>query len=362
MPPTVSTDGDAHRDRHGNAFVTAPGRSCESAGVVRELRQVAPGVWVATADIWTSNTVVVVGDDGAALVVDPGITPAEVDGLAAAIGAHGWRVTAGLATHPHWDHVLWSSALGDVPRFASPAAIAALADDVERGWAQASSAAPGHDRALFGVLAPLGTAACAPAGADVPLVPPAPRGCRAIVHEAHAPGHLALVTRGVLVAGDMLSDQEVPLLDVGPGGDWSRAPVDPLGSYRWALDVLEGAVERYDVEVLVPGHGAVAVGADAIAARFAADRAYLRALEQAAAHVQESGDPGCDEPRCWCHAPGPGPAGAALPEAEHGPMPWRAEAHPTPPRAVTDPRLADAWVAGEHQAQLDFLRARRARG
>jgi glyoxylase-like metal-dependent hydrolase (beta-lactamase superfamily II) len=326
---------------------------------VRELRQVAAGVWVATAEIWTSNTVVVVGDDGGALVVDPGITPAEIDGLAAAIDAHGWRVTAGLATHPHWDHVLWSTTLGDVPRFASPAAIAALADDVERGWEQASSAAPGHDRDLFAALTPLGTADGAPAGADVPLVPPTPRGCRAVVHEAHAPGHLAVVTRGVLVAGDMLSDQEVPLLDVGPGGDRARAPYDPLGGYRWALDVLEDAVERYRVEVLVPGHGAVAFGADAIAARFAADRAYLRALEQAAQQLPSSRHPGCDEPRCWCHAVGPGPAGAALPvDQEHGPMPWRAEAVPTPPRAVTDPRLEDPWVAGEHEAQLDFLRSR----
>lgn len=320
-------------------------------------------MWVATAQIWTSNTVLVVGDDGGVLVVDPGITPDEVDGLAAAIDARGWHVAAGLATHPHWDHVLWSKTLGDVPRFASPAAIAALAGDVERGWAEASAAAPGHDRDLFAALTPLGTADGAPAGADVPLLPPAPRGCRAVVHEAHAPGHLAVVTRGVLVAGDMLSDQEVPLLDVGPGRDWARAPRDPLGGYRWALDVLEQAVERYHVDVLVPGHGAVAVGPAAIAERFAADRAYLRALEQAAAQLPSSGRPGCDEPRCWCHAAGPGPAASSLPaDAEHGPMSWRAEAQPLPPRAVTDPRLADAWVAGEHAAQLDFLRARLAGG
>ncbi|QAY71853.1 MBL fold metallo-hydrolase [Xylanimonas protaetiae] len=283
------------------------------------MRQVAAGVWVATAEIWTSNTVVVVDDDGAALVVDPGITPTEVDGLAAAVAARGWRVAAGLATHPHWDHVLWSAALGDVPRFATPTAIAALAGDVERGWQEASSAAPGHDRALFGALTPLGSA---PVGADVPLVPPAPRGCRVVVHEAHAPGHLALVTRGVLVAGDMLSDQEVPLLDVGPGGDRARAPLDPLGGYRRALAALEDAVARYDVAVLVPGHGAVAVGRDAVAARFTADRAYLHALEQAAAQPP-SGHAGCDVPR-----------------------------------TVPDERLADRWVAGEHAAQLDFLRAR----
>ncbi|WP_425954387.1 MBL fold metallo-hydrolase [Xylanimonas sp. McL0601] len=288
---------------------------------MRELTEVTSGVWVATAKIWTSNTVVVVDDDGAALVVDPGITPDEVEGLAAAVRAHGWHVTAGLSTHPHWDHVLWSRSLGNVPRLATPRAIAALVGDVERGWTEAGAAAPGHERALFGDLVPLGTASEVPSGADVPLPPPVPRGCRVVVHDAHAPGHLALVTRGVLAAGDMLSDLEVPLLDVGPGGDADRAPGDPLADYRWALDVLERAVETYDVEVLVPGHGSVTFGRDAILDRFAADRAYLRALERTATAVSTP-----------------------------------AEAEPE----VADPRLADEWVAGEHAAQRAFLVGRRA--
>jgi glyoxylase-like metal-dependent hydrolase (beta-lactamase superfamily II) len=281
----------------------------------RDLTEVSPGVWVGTATIWTSNTTVVVGDDGAALVIDPGITRAEVDSLAAAIHGHGWRVVAGLSTHPHWDHVLWSAALGDVPRFASPAAIAALASDIKRGWAEASSVDPSHDRALFGALTPITGRAGSHPEAGVPLGNPAPDGCHVVLHQAHAPGHLALVTRGVLVAGDMLSDAEVPLLDVGPGGDTTRAPADPLGDCWRALDVLERAVEASGVGALVPGHGAVAVGVAAIAERFAADRAYLRALEYA--------------------------AGMASP-------------------TVTDTRLVDPWVAGEHAAQLAFLRARHA--
>jgi hydroxyacylglutathione hydrolase len=276
----------------------------------RELREVAPGVWVATAVIWASNSVVVV-DDGAALVVDPGITVSEVDGLAAAAADRGWHVVAGLSTHPHWDHALWTRSLGDVPRFATARAVAAMAADVERGWAEASAAAPGHDRALFGALTSLEDVAD-----TLLLSPPVPRGCHVLAHDAHAPGHLALVTRGVLVAGDMLSDREVPLLDVGPGGDLSRAPADPLGDYRAALDRLERAVAAHGVEVLVPGHGSVAVGRGAITARFDADRWYLDALASA---------------------------------ASRGPD-------------VTDPRLADPWVAGVHRAQLGALRARRSAG
>src|SRR5665647_1054868 len=85
------------------------------------LTQVAPGVWTATAATWVTLTTVVVADDGACLVVDPGITVAEVAALAAEIGSRGWRCVAGFATHPHWDHVLWAPALGDVPRWATGA-------------------------------------------------------------------------------------------------------------------------------------------------------------------------------------------------------------------------------------------------
>ncbi len=97
-----------------------------------------------------------------------------------------------------------------------------------------------------------------------------------VEHDAHAPGHAALVVHGVLLAGDMLSDVEVPLVDTG-----SR---DPVRTYRGALDALELAACD-DVDALVPGHGSPAVGRAAVAARFATDRAYLDALEHAVAHT-----------------------------------------------------------------------------
>jgi glyoxylase-like metal-dependent hydrolase (beta-lactamase superfamily II) len=92
-----------------------------------------------------------------------------------------------------------------------------------------------------------------------------------IEHQAHAVGHAAvlLADRGVLLAGDMLSDVLIPLLD-------ARRP-DQVGAYEAALDRLEEAAKRADV--LVPGHGAVAEGPE-VAARVAADRAYIDALSR----------------------------------------------------------------------------------
>ena len=58
--------------------------------------------------------------EGGCLVIDPAVTVDEVAGLAADLRGLSLRPVAGFATHPHWDHVLWSSELGDVPRYASP--------------------------------------------------------------------------------------------------------------------------------------------------------------------------------------------------------------------------------------------------
>ncbi|MFJ4233000.1 MBL fold metallo-hydrolase [Cellulosimicrobium cellulans] len=239
----------------------------------RDLVETVPGVWVATAEIWTTTSTVITTPDGEALVVDPAVTVAEVKGLAAAVRARGWRVTAGFATHPHWDHVLWSPGLGDAPRWAT----ARTADATQRRraavLASTEAAAPGHHPALVGALTSLSRGARRLPWPDA--APTGPRTVTVVEHDAHAPGHAALVVRTpdgcVLVAGDMLSDVEVPLVDTD-----SR---DPVGVYRGALDALELAAR--DVDALVPGHGSPALGRAAVAARFAADRAYLDALDAA---------------------------------------------------------------------------------
>jgi hypothetical protein len=67
----------------------------------------------------------------------------------------------------------------------------------------------------------------------------------------------------------MLSDVLIPLLDPRRPGQ--------VGAYETALDRL-GEAARH-VDVLVPGHGAVAEGPE-VAARLAADHAYIDALRR----------------------------------------------------------------------------------
>ena len=89
--------------------------------------EVAPGVFVATAEIYTTTTTIVAGAGGGCLLIDPAVTAADLAALAGWLSARGLRPVAGWSTHPHWDHLLWSRALGDAPRYATPRAVAAAA-------------------------------------------------------------------------------------------------------------------------------------------------------------------------------------------------------------------------------------------
>jgi glyoxylase-like metal-dependent hydrolase (beta-lactamase superfamily II) len=230
------------------------------------LNQVADGVWVRQSEWVVSNATVVRGEDGL-ILIDPGIAGSDLDQLADEVDRLGLPVVAGFSTHPHWDHLLWHSRFGDVPRYATAANAQLASGARERGQQMAAQSAPGIPLELVALVCPL------PAdGGPVPG--------EIIEHDAHAVGHAAvlLADRGVLIAGDMLSDVLIPMLDArrpGPG---------QVDAYQAALDRLGEATRN--VEVLIPGHGAVAEGPE-VAARFAADRAYLDALRRG----QEPADP-----------------------------------------------------------------------
>ncbi len=240
------------------------------------LTEVADGVWVRQSGwVWT-NSIVVRGEEGL-IVVDPGIDGSELDQLADDLEGLGIPVVAGFSTHPHWDHLLWHARFGDVPRYATAAAAGVAGEARERAQAMAAESASGIPLELVALVTPL------PAdGGPVPG--------EIIEHQAHAVGHAAvlLADRRVLLAGDMLSDVLIPLLD-------ARRP-DQVGAYETALDRLGEAVRH--VDVLIPGHGAVAEGPE-VADRLAADRAYIDALGRG----EEPVDPRLGPDADWLSGP-----------------------------------------------------------
>jgi len=225
------------------------------------LTEVAKGISVHESEFCRSNAVVVQGAAGV-LLVDAGVHETELVCLAGDLAESGHTVVAGFSTHPHWDHLLWHTALGDAPRYAT----ARCAETIRERLAA------GIDARRFGIpddvpLDLLGLVAGLPAeatrfpwdGPDIAVVE----------HRAHAPGHAALLIRdgGVLVAGDLLSDVLVPMLDPNA--------VDPIEDYLAALTLIEDVAD--EVEVVVPGHGSVG-GADRLRERIERDRAYVHAL------------------------------------------------------------------------------------
>ena len=240
------------------------------------MTEVADGVWVRQSE-WVWSNAIVVRVEGGLILVDPGIDGSDLDQLADDLDQLGIPVIAGFSTHPHWDHLLWHSRFGDVPRYATAAAAEVAGEARKRAQAMAAESASGIPLELIALVTPL------PAdGGPVPG--------EIVQHQAHAIGHAAvlLADHRVLLAGDMLSDVLIPLLD--------RRQPDQVGAYETALDRL-GEAARH-VDVVVPGHGAVAEGPE-VAARLADDHAYIDALRRGEEPVDTRLGPDAD----WLSGP-----------------------------------------------------------
>jgi glyoxylase-like metal-dependent hydrolase (beta-lactamase superfamily II) len=240
-----------------------------TSGRGRVLRQVAAGVLVHESEFCQSNAVVVHGRAGV-LLIDPGVLDSEMEALASELSDSGQAVVAAFSTHPHWDHLLWHPSLGTAPRYGTARCAATVAAQLPdaRAKARVAETMIPPDIAERVPLDLLGLIAGLPAEtAQIPWDGPR---VRIIEHQAHAAGHAALLIeeRGVLVAGDMLSDVLIPMLNL-------NGTADPVGDYLAALGLLEGVAG--DVDVLIPGHGS-AGGADQVQARIDQDRAYVHAL------------------------------------------------------------------------------------
>jgi glyoxylase-like metal-dependent hydrolase (beta-lactamase superfamily II) len=279
------------------------------SGRIPMLKQVAEGVLVHQSELLQNNTAVVQGPTGA-LVVDAGITGDEMVCLANDLRELGQPVVAGFSTHPDWDHVLWHAELGEAPRYGTARCAAFMRDLRSKAdWkARAAEGLPPEIAGetpleLFGLITAL------PEGtAQIPWDGPR---VRVVEHPAHAPGHAALLIeeRGVLVAGDMLSDLFIPMLD-----NWN-ATNDPIEEYLVGLRLLEDVADG--VDVVIPGHGSVGRGGQ-LHARIEQDRAYVHAL-------RDGHDP--DDPRIG-------------PSAEPG-WEWVTDIHEGQARSLADQRERD---------------------
>ena len=197
--------------------------------------EVAPGVHVMTSRRYATTSTAVFADREA-LVVDPCWDADELAGVGGFLSAAGAHCTAGLATHLHYDHVLWHPDLGDVPRWASAWAAGQWESERTTLVQPLIGDIPDDLVELAGHVTAIPSDGLPWSGREIHLH----------AHDAHARGHLAveIVDAGVLLAGDMLSDIELPYPD---------ADEPDLTSYLAGLDRLAEVVRR--CRALVPGHG-----------------------------------------------------------------------------------------------------------
>ncbi|WP_147918831.1 MBL fold metallo-hydrolase [Ruania zhangjianzhongii] len=220
--------------------------------------EVAPGVLVFTsATMCTTSTLVT--DGRRTLLVDPAWHADELARIADELAERALQVDLGWATHAHRDHVLWHPRFGEVPRLATPAAAADAAAHLSEIRIALESTVPAELRAYAGEVT-------AYDGVRLPWSGPV---AEVVAHHAHAPGHggLWLPELRVLIVGDMLSEQEIPLCsETG------------IAAYGAGLNRLAPYVAQ--ARVLIPGHGVPALTgtADDPVSRLAADRVYLDAL------------------------------------------------------------------------------------
>ena len=224
---------------------------------IRRLTEIAPGVWVAQSRFYAQNSTVLLDGHGGALVIDPAYYADELAAIPPDLAELGVRVVAGISTHMHYDHVLWHPDLGDVPRWSTPGTVRATIDDRDKVVGPLAEDLPAGLIDLAARLTPYD-------GETIEWTGPT---LRIHVHDAHAPHHLALelADLGLLVAGDMFSDVELPM----PDDDDTD-----LVTYRTGLDSLEDAVRRS--RLLIPGHGSIAENPSR---RWEADRRYLDDLD-----------------------------------------------------------------------------------
>jgi glyoxylase-like metal-dependent hydrolase (beta-lactamase superfamily II) len=235
------------------------------------LRQVAEGVLIHESEFCQSNAVVVHGRAGV-LLIDPGILGHEMAALADDLRELGQPVVAGFSTHPHWDHLLWHARLGAAPRYGTARCAATARDFLsDARWKTRIAGWIPPDIVEQVPLDLLGLITGLPA--ETTQIPWDGPHVRIVEHQAHAPGHAALLIeeRGVLIAGDMLSDVLIPMLGLNDAAD-------PIEDYLAALRLLERVAG--DVDVVIPGHGSTG-GADQVHARIDQDRAYVHALRDA---------------------------------------------------------------------------------
>jgi glyoxylase-like metal-dependent hydrolase (beta-lactamase superfamily II) len=200
-----------------------------------------------------------------AVIVDPGVLPPELDDIAKVVRQANPAQTTLLFTHAHWDHVLGRPWWPTAQTLAHDRFATEVRRDAARIQDEIRALAAKHGQSWERGFTPFRPDHAVSGLRFLKLGP-----WRLVLRDA--PGHSSsqitahLPDLGVLVAADILSDMEPPLLD------------GPVGPYLETLRALQPLFEGGAVTTLIPGHGSIARGREAVLQRLRGDLAYLERL------------------------------------------------------------------------------------
>lgn len=235
------------------------------------------GIRVRRSRVFAMNSVLLL-DAEHTVIADPGVLPSELDDLAAAVAAVAPAAITLFFTHGDWDHVVGRPWWPGARTLAHDRFAAEVRRRRQAILREAEATAATHGERWERGFAPFRPDLEVSGLRFLPLGP-----WRLVLRDA--PGHSAsqltchVADRGLLIAADMLSDIEPPILN------------GPCGPYVRTLEELAPLAERGAIETVVPGHGAIATGGEEVLARFRRDLDYLRALEAGVASARKRGLP-----------------------------------------------------------------------
>jgi len=228
--------------------------------------ELGPGIRARRSEVFRMNSVLLAHAEHA-VVVDPGVLPSELDDLAGAVAACSPAEVTLVFTHGDWDHVLgrpWWPHASTLAHDRLAAELRRNRDAILGSAIEAVARAGERWERGFEPFRP----GVEVSGLHFTRLGP----WRLVLRNAfgHSPSMLSahLPEHRLLIAGDMLSDIEIPMLQ------------QPCEVYRRTLLELAPLAENGAIETLIPGHGSITRGRGEALARIRRDLGYLEELER----------------------------------------------------------------------------------
>ena len=226
------------------------------------IEQLAPNLWVQPSDWFDINSGIFVSQNQA-LLIDPALSPGEVNSIRDFAIDQGWEIVGIYLTHWHWDHITGPEQLPNVPVYGPPF-YDEVSETEKQGRTLAALANWEKDAAI---------------SRTTPFIIPklnkrfTNNGILTVgdaeLQIVHIPGHchgqaaLFEKSSGLLWSADTLIDFEVPFI------------IDSCEAFIESLEQLK----TLDIHYLVPGHASPTQDSTEIEKRFSNSLSYLYQLK-----------------------------------------------------------------------------------